>query len=78
MISEKKTDKIYFSSFIFLRLVVLFSYRLFNQKRELEILSIQPVDAGRYRCVAANEAGSLEVSVDLTVGGKSPCQGFEP
>lgn len=47
-----------------------FSYRLFNQKRELEILSIQPVDAGRYRCVASNEAGSLEVSVDLTVGGR--------
>ncbi|VDN96274.1 unnamed protein product [Rodentolepis nana] len=45
-----------------------YRYRLFNQKRELEILSIQPVDAGRYRCVASNEAGSLEVSVDLTVG----------
>ncbi|KAL5107767.1 Hemicentin-1 [Taenia crassiceps] len=45
-----------------------FRYRLVNQKRELEIVSIQPVDAGRFRCVASNEAGSLEVSVDLTVG----------
>ncbi|EUB62928.1 Hemicentin-1 [Echinococcus granulosus] len=45
-----------------------YRYRLLNQKRELEILSIQPVDAGRFRCVASNEVGSLEVSVDLTVG----------
>ncbi len=47
-----------------------YRYRLFNQKRELEILSIQPMDAGRYRCMATNEAGSLEVSVDMTVGGE--------
>lgn len=54
----------------FLLCVSRFSYRLFNQKRELEIQSIQPMDAGRYRCAATNEIGSLEVSVDMTVGGK--------
>ena len=37
---------------------------------ELIILGTQDMDAGIYRCVATNEAGETEASVELKVGCK--------
>lgn len=45
-------------------------YRLINQDRQLEIIAMQPTDAGRYRCVAKNPFGQIEVNTDVVVGGK--------
>lgn len=63
----------------FLMYYHVFSYRLINQDRQLEIIAMQPSDAGRYRCVAKNPFGQLEINTDLTVGGESswcatPCR----
>ncbi|KAH9592566.1 hypothetical protein MS3_00004447 [Schistosoma haematobium] len=45
-----------------------YRYRLINQDRQLEIISMQPTDAGRYRCVAKNNYGQLEINTDVSVG----------
>ncbi|CAH8597851.1 unnamed protein product [Schistosoma turkestanicum] len=45
-----------------------YRYRLINQDRQLEIISMQPADAGRYRCVAKNNYGQLEINTDVSVG----------
>ncbi|VDP96157.1 unnamed protein product [Echinostoma caproni] len=46
-----------------------YRYRLINQDRQLEIIAMQPTDAGRYRCVAKNPFGQIEVNTDVVVGG---------
>ncbi|KAA0186981.1 Hemicentin 1, partial [Fasciolopsis buskii] len=45
-----------------------YRYRLINQDRQLEIIAMQPTDAGRYRCVAKNPFGQIEVNTDVVVG----------
>ncbi|CAH8631898.1 unnamed protein product, partial [Dicrocoelium dendriticum] len=45
-----------------------YRYRLINQDRQLEIIAMQPSDAGRYRCVARNAFGQLEINTDVVVG----------
>ncbi|GAA55160.1 hemicentin-1 [Clonorchis sinensis] len=45
-----------------------YRYRLINQDRQLEIIAMQPSDAGRYRCVAKNPFGQIEINTDVVVG----------
>ncbi|CAL8103250.1 unnamed protein product [Calicophoron daubneyi] len=45
-----------------------YRYRLINQDRQLEIIAMQPSDAGRYRCIAQNPHGQLEINTDVVVG----------
>ncbi|KAF8561358.1 hypothetical protein P879_00953, partial [Paragonimus westermani] len=45
-----------------------YRYRLINQDRQLEIIAMQPSDAGRYRCVVRNPFGQIEINTDVVVG----------